>query len=178
MTDRTFINQAIKFPRVLCIDSKNNNLGIIPISQALNIAMEQNLDLVQVGPPDRDRVPTCKILDHGKYKYELSKKKKESDRKQRETTVKTHEIKFRPVTDINDLRVKAKKTDEFLVDGDKVKIAVVFTGREITHKEVAYKTLNEFMNLIPNVKFTSPPILEGKSLSVFIEKTDSKVSQH
>lgn len=166
--EKVFINQSIKFPKVLCIDNNNNNLGIIETVRALSLALTQGLDLVQVSPPNRDRVPTCKILNYGKYKYELSKKKKEADKKQRESTIKEHEIKFRPSTDSNDLKIKARKADEFLAEGSRVRVTISFKGREISHKEVAIKTLYEFAALVPNAKLLNSPSVEGKSMTVFI----------
>jgi translation initiation factor IF-3 len=177
--EKVYINQSIKFPKVLCIDHNNVNLGVIATSQALALAIEHNLDLVQVGPPNRDRIPTCKILNYGKYKYELSKKKKETDRKQRESVIKEHEIKFRPSTDSNDLKVKAKKAEEFLAEGDRLRVTIAFKGREVSHKEVALRTLNEFVGMIPNAQFANPPSMEGKMMTVFVvrraESTTTKV---
>ncbi len=171
-TEKVYINQAIvfKFPKIICIDNNNVNLGVMESSQAVVLATAQGLDLVQISPPNRDRIPTCRIINYGKFKYELSRKKKESSRKQREAVIKEHEIKFRPSTNLNDLKIKAKKVDQFLTEGDKVKITINFKGRELLHKEVAIHTLNEFVNLIPNAQFTTTPTVEGKNMTVFIVK--------
>src|SRR5690554_4765412 len=100
------------------------------------MALDAGLDLVQVSSGGRNSSPTCKILDYGKYKYQQSKNEKAAAKKQRENSVKIKEIKFRPTTDINDLRTKASKVQEFLNDGDKVKITIAFRGREVSHKEI------------------------------------------
>ncbi|HVI42753.1 MAG TPA: translation initiation factor IF-3, partial [Anaerovoracaceae bacterium] len=133
--DRIIINHQIRGQKVFCINHENVNLGLIPLSQALNLAQEHGLDLVQVSAPSKDRAPTCKILDSGKYKYDLSKKKKEAEKKQREAIVKTKEIKFRPTTDLNDLKTKARKAEGFIEEGCRVKISITFKGREISHQE-------------------------------------------
>lgn len=172
-SDRVFTNYSIRAQNVLCIDHNNINLGVIPFSEALNLAQSQGLDLVQVSPQSKDRPPTCKILDSGKYKYEISKKKKESDKKQRESIIKTKEIKFRPTTDSNDLKTKARKVEEFVKEGCKVKLTITFKGREISHQEIAFQTLKEFMNLLPDLQTLGKPSLEKKDLSIFIGKKEA-----
>lgn len=174
-SDRLFINYSIRAQKVLCIDHNNVNLGVISLSEALSLAQASGLDLVQVSPPSKDRAPTCKILDSGKYKYELSKKKKETDKKQRESIIKTKEIKFRPTTDLNDLKTKARKVEEFIEEGCRVKVTITFKGREISHQEVAFKTLREFMDLLPQLQTLGKPSLDRKDLSVFIGKKESNI---
>lgn len=170
-TERVFVNHNIKVPKVLLITHENVNLGVIPTSQALQIAQESNLDLVQVTPPTKDRPPTCKLMDYGKHKYNLSKKKKEADRKQRESTVKEKEIWFRPSTGLNDLRVKAEKALQFLEEGCRLKVKIKFTGREISHKNVAMQTLYTFVDLVPSAQMESNPSMDdGRVLSVFLVK--------
>lgn len=175
MVDKVFINNTIRVPKVLAIIADTGeNLGVILTSEALRIAGDLGLDLIQVSPPANGKPPTCKILDYGKFKYEESKKRKAADKKQRESSVELKEIKFRPSTDINDLKIKAKKTLSFLDEGHQVKITIVFRGREVSHKDVAIKTLNEFVGLMPNVEITSQLSLENnKFLSVFLEKKAS-----
>lgn len=168
--DRVFINQNIKFPKVLCIDDNNANLGIIPTSQALALAQEVGLDLVQVAPPNRDKIPTVKIIDYGRFKFELSKNKKESDRKQRQSAIKEKELKFRPTTDLNDLTYKAKKAVEFLEEGCRVQLTMTFRGRESNHKEVGMETLEIFLTMVPNAQIISNPNFDGKNLVTVIVK--------
>lgn len=179
-SDRVFMNHNIRAPRVLCINQDNANIGEIAIAQALALAQAAGLDLVQVSPPSRDRPPTCKIIDYGKYKYDLSKKKKEGDKKQREqkNMSEPKEIKFRPTTGSNDLLLKARKAQEFLDEGYKVKVYVVFHGREVAHKGVAYDTLKQFIEFIPNCQFSQPPSMSdnNRNLVVFVVKKSESVS--
>jgi translation initiation factor IF-3 len=169
-TNRLVTNNAIRSSKVLCIDHNNTNLGLISTSEAIKIAYENGLDLVQIAAGDQNKAPTCKILDSGKLKYELSKKKKESDKKQRESIIKLKEIKFRPTTDLNDLKTKAKKAQEFLEEGHRVKVTIQFRGREITHQEVAVETLTDFMSFIPGCQMDGNPSFDAKCLVVFITK--------
>lgn len=161
-----FVNNNIKLPRVLCIDQSDKNLGIISTNEALKIAQSVNLDLVQVGPPNKDKIPTCKIMDFGKFKFEQSKKQKELEKKQRESIVKTKEIKFRPNTGLHDLEIKAKQTEEFLKNGFKVKITIMFidTFKRMTNKqEVGKETLDTFLSLSDNFHLDGKPSLEGNN---------------
>lgn len=178
--DKIFINSAIRVPKVLCIVAETGeNLGVIATYEALRIASDAGLDLVQVSPPAGGRPPTCKILDYGKLKYEESKKRKAAEKKQREMMVETKELKFRPTTGEFDLQIKAKKASEFLDEGHNVKITIVFRGRELSHKEVAYETLQKFMTCLPGVEITSQAALENnKFLSVMINKKDDKKHQN
>jgi translation initiation factor IF-3 len=170
--ERIFINWQIKAVKVLCIDHNNTNVGVISLSQAISLASANGLDLVQVAPPNKDNPPTCKILDAGKYKFELSKKRKEADKKQRESIIKTHELKFRPNTDVHDLETKAKKAKEFIDDGCRVKVTITFKGREISHQEVAYETLGKFMSFVPELQMIGKPSFDRKDMSVFIGKRE------
>lgn len=171
--DRLIVNHQIRAPKVLCINQNNDNLGLISLSQAIALAQEQGLDLVQVAPGGKDNIPACKILDSGKYKYELSKKKKEADKKQRESIIKTKEIKFRPTTDLNDLKTKARKAEEFIEEGCRVKVSITFKGREISHQEVAHDTLNIFMEFAPDLQMIGKPSFDRRDLTVFLSKKDS-----
>ena len=168
--EKVLVGNLIRAPRVLCIDHDSTNLGVISLSEALKIAADQGLDLIQLsnGSP-----PTCKIVDYGKYKYEQSKKTKEAAKKQRESISKLKEIKFHPTTDINDLKIKARKVVGFLDEGAKVKVTIVFRGwREASHRDIAMQTLNEFLSFIPNA-ITSSVGMEGKCLSCMVDRGDS-----
>lgn len=164
-----FVNNNIRAPKVICIDSNNINLGTIPTYQALKLAQETGLDLVQIAFKE-GATPTCKIIDFGKYKYEASKKQKSIEKKQRESIVKLKEIKFRPTTSINDLKTKARQVEEFLNDGYKVKVVVSFKGREASHQEVGNATLETFLGLISNYQFAEQGALEQKDITVFLIK--------
>ena len=168
-SDRLLTNHSIYGNKVLCIEHNNNNLGIISKQSALNLAQELNLDLVQIALGN-NKIPTCKIIDAGKYKYELSKKKKENEKKQRESLVKFKEVKFRPTTDENDLKIKAKKTDEFLAENFKVKVGIDFKGRELSHQEVAMQTLQQFLSYCNLAEVDGSQTLENRKLSIFLYK--------
>ena len=160
-------NYQIRSLKVRCIGLNNENLGVIDKNEAIKIAEGYSLDLIQVCPGDP---PTCKILDYGKYKYEMSKKQKENAKKQRESFTEIKEIKLHPNTSENDIKIKAQKAEELLSDGSRVKLSVVFRGREITHKDVGLNTLKDLVNLIPNIQLYGEPVLQGKVLSVLSSK--------
>lgn len=167
---RYFINKQIRANQVLCIDHTGTNRGVISFSEALKIAEQNNLDLVQIGFASNGKLPTCKILDFGKFKFEQSKKEKQAKKKQRDSIIELKEIKFRPSTAENDLKTKAKQAQDFLSNGDKVKISVMFHGRELSHQSVGIDTLNKFLALIPNGQQEKAPSLTGKDLVVILEK--------
>lgn len=185
---RNIINREIRAKSVRCINSNNENLGIISTYKALNIAMEDDLDLVQVSPYKKNAVPTCKIMDYKKYKYELSKKEKLQAKKQRETAIKIKELKFRPVTSLNDMKIKAKKAAEFIENGYKLKVSIVFKKRrEASHKELAIGKLYDFLDLVNNsvvlenqiIEFSNAPAPDQnyKSLSVFLVKNKKRLEK-
>lgn len=127
---RFFVNRDIRLPTVICIDPEGNFLGEIETRFALQKAKELGLDLVQVVPPKGGKTATCKIMDAGKYKYDLSKKEKELAKKQRESNCELKEIQFGAKTDTHDLQLKANQALEFLKDGCKVKVRIPLKGRE------------------------------------------------
>lgn len=167
--DFTPINHQIRNPKVLCIDHENNNLGLIDTSKALEIARNQELDLVQITFDPKNNVPTCKILDYGKYKYQQSINQKEQNKKQRESEIKIKEIKLRPTTCDNDLKIKSVKAQEILDGGDKVKVSIIFKGRELNYKENAYDVYNKFISYIINFQIIESPSLNGKILTAILQ---------
>ncbi|MEX1312923.1 MAG: translation initiation factor IF-3, partial [Desulfotignum sp.] len=118
------MNKGIRAGEVRVIGADGEQIGILPMPEALRIAEEQNLDLVEVSPDAKP--PVCKIMDHGKFKYEQTKKKQEAKRKQKTTQIK--EIKVRPKTDDHDLATKVRHIEKFISNNDKVKITLVFRG--------------------------------------------------
>lgn len=171
----------IRAPRVLLIDHENQNRGVVTTSEALGLATEVGLDLVQVSPPSKDRPPTCKIMNYGKFKYDQTKNQKLAAKKQRESAIKVKEIKFRPTTDMNDLKTKAKKALEFIEEGNKVKITIMFKNSEISNygrqafaKDSAFDMLNEFLTLVPNLQLSCNPTMEGKYLVAMAERRTEK----
>jgi translation initiation factor IF-3 len=165
--DFVLTNFKIKAKEVRCIDG-DENLGLILLKDAIERAFNKGLDLVQISVVDS--IPVCKIVDYGKYKYDLSKKNKEAAKKQRESAIKIKEVKLRPNTDFNDLKIKARQASEFLSDGDRVKVILLFRGREVTHKNVGIDTLKKFMDFIENGKFSSDPQMNGNNITVILER--------
>ena len=131
------INHRIRVPEIRVI-LEEEQLGIMPTHEALRLAEERGLDLVEISP--RAFPPVCRIMDYGKYKYEEAKKKQQA--RKRASTVETKEIKFRPKTEEHDMDFKVKHVRRFLEEGNKVRLAVVFRGREITHPQTGLNVLH------------------------------------
>lgn len=155
-SEKMFANYNIKSTKVICIDQNNKNLGILNTLEAIKLAYSVGLDLVQV---TQGNPPTAKIADLSKMKFEASKKAKEQRKKQREAIIKEHQIKFRPTTDDNDLKFKAKKADEFVNNGDQVKVIIAFKGREVSHTNVALDTFNKFIEFCVSAKVLNKPLM-------------------
>jgi translation initiation factor IF-3 len=140
-------------------------LGVMTVTQALGIAHDRELDLVEVNP--KAEPPVCKIMDFGKYKYE--EKKKQRDAKKKQTQVEIKEIKLRPKTDDHDLDWKVRDMKRFLGEGDKVKITVRFRGREITHPERAHLVINRLLKELEGLIVVEVPAkLEGKAMGILL----------
>lgn len=160
------INEQIRDKEVRLIGENGEQLGIVSGREAQALANEKNLDLVKISP--NANPPVCKIMDFGKFKYEISKKEKESRKKQKVVVLK--EVRLRPGIEDNDLRTKAKSAVKFLEAGDKVKVAVRFRGRELGHKEIGYQVINTFVELIGDAGTPDKaPKMEGNSLVLMLE---------
>ena len=158
------INQRIRVPEIRVI-FEEEQLGVMPTHEALRLAEEKGLDLVEISP--RAFPPVCRIMDYGKYKYEEAKKKQQA--KKKASTVETKEIKFRPKTEEHDMDFKVKHVRRFLEGGNKVRLAVVFRGREITHPQTGMAVLNrvvERCNDLASVEAT--PNMEGRRMIMVI----------
>ena len=158
------INHRIRVPEVRVI-AEEEQLGVMPTHEALRLAEERGLDLVEISP--RAFPPVCRIMDYGKYKYEEAKKKQQA--RKRASTVETKEIKFRPKTEEHDMAFKVKHVRRFVEGGNKVRLAVVFRGREITHPQTGMNVLNrvvELCNDIATVEAT--PNMEGRRMIMVI----------
>lgn len=159
------INEDIKDKEVRLIDTDGTQIGIVPIKEALKHASSKNLDLVNIAP--NAKPPVCKIMDYGKYKFEINKKQKEAKKKQKTITVK--EIRISPSIEEHDFKVKAKKVVEFLKDGDKVKITVKFRGREVNYHTLGEQLLNKFVDIVKEIgNVEKEPKLEGKNMTMII----------
>ena len=167
--NRVYVNRDIRANKVRCLDKDNENIGIIPLGKAISLAEEDGLDLIQISPP-HNGVPTCRITDYGKYKFDLSKKEKERAKKQRESIIKQKEIKFRPSTDANDLQTKAKMASKFIAEGCRVRVSIRFKGRELSHKFGAEERFNEFLDFMEvDVNLINEPKMDGKSMVALLD---------
>jgi translation initiation factor IF-3 len=135
--DRARINHQITLPEVRLIDAQGEQVGIVSTREALRAAEESGLDLVEISPTAKP--PVCRIMDYGKYLFEVSKKQAEAKKKQKQIQVK--ELKFRPTTEEGDYQVKLRNLIRFLEHGDKVKITLRFRGREVAHQDLGMKIL-------------------------------------
>ncbi|HLS53981.1 MAG TPA: translation initiation factor IF-3 [Tissierellaceae bacterium] len=159
------VNEGIREREVRLIDVDGEQLGIVPINQALDKAFERKLDLVNVAP--NARPPVCRIMDYGKYKYEMAKREKEARKKQRVINIK--EIRLTPNIEDHDLNVKARQANGFLKSGDKVKVSVRFRGREMGHKNIGRTVLKNFADLTKDHGFVEKPArMEGRNMTMFL----------
>ncbi|OGA18245.1 MAG: translation initiation factor IF-3 [Betaproteobacteria bacterium RIFCSPLOWO2_02_FULL_66_14] len=155
------INAQITAPEVRLIADNGDQLGIVPVAQALQLAEEQSVDLVEIAPLARP--PVCKLMDYGKYRYREQKKAHEAKLKQRQIQVK--EIKFRPGTDEGDYKIKVGKLIQFLQEGDKAKVTLRFRGREMAHQEFGMRILERVKaDLEPVAVVEQFPKLEGRQM--------------
>jgi translation initiation factor IF-3 len=158
-------NRRIRARELRVIGPEGEQLGILSLETALQRAMEAGLDLVEVQPMAKP--PVCKIMDYGKFKYETKKRANEAKKKQ--VVVKLKEIKLRPRTDEHDYDVKLRQTREFLEEGHKVKVTIVFRGREIAHREIGQKQLQEMVGDLKDVAtIEQPPRMEGKAMFMLL----------
>lgn len=159
------VNQNIRAPRVRVIDHEGKNLGVMNPRDAYEAAMEVGLDLVEVSP--NVDPPVCKILDYGKYKYELQKKAAEARKTQK--TIDLKEVKFRPNIDTHDYDVKLRNSRKFLEDGDKLKVTLRFRGREMAHQELGRELLQRVSSDLEDIgKVESMPKLEGRQMVMVV----------
>jgi translation initiation factor IF-3 len=150
---------------VRVIDVNGEQLGIKPLREALQIAADKNLDLVNVAPTAKP--PVCRIMDYGKFKYEQSKKEKEARKNQKTISIK--EIRMTPNIEEHDFQTKLRNVIKFLKDGDKVKASVRFRGREITHQEIGMKVLNRLAQECEEFAVVErAPKLEGRSMMIIL----------
>jgi translation initiation factor IF-3 len=155
----------IRVREVRVIDDEGLQLGILPIQEAIRIAYERNLDLVEVAP--NSVPPVCRLLDFGKYQYERQKREREARKAQKVVEIK--EIRLRPRTGDHDIGVKVRQTLSFLEEGSKVKVAVRFRGREITHPEIARDQLDTFAERVGDAAFIEvQPSMEGRNLFMLL----------
>ncbi|HJU18723.1 MAG TPA: translation initiation factor IF-3 [Stellaceae bacterium] len=159
------INAEIAVPRVRLVDEKGSMVGVVGRNEALVMAAEAGLDLVEIAP--NADPPVCKILDYGKYKYEEQKKKNEARKKQKIIEVK--EIKLRPNIDDHDYDVKMRSMVKFIEDGDKVKVTLRFRGRELAHQDLGMNVLVRVRDDLEGIaKVEQMPRMEGRQMTMVV----------
>ena len=158
-------NDRIRSPQVQVIGSDGKNLGTINTQEAISIAKKEGLDLIEISP--NAKPPVCKIIDVGKYKYELQKKANKSKKKQKVMNLK--EIKLRPTTEIHDYNFKIKNAQKFLSKGDKVKFTVQFKGREMQHTHLGHELMKRITDDTASLgKIEVKPKFEGRQIIMII----------
>ena len=164
------INEMIRVREVRLIDEEGNQLGIVPTPEALRMAKDKGLDLVEVSP--NANPPVCKILDYGKYRFEQEKLR---DAKKNQKVLKLKEIRMQPKIGSGDLDTKAKHIQEFLDEGDKVKVTIRFRGRELAHTELGYEVLNEVLKRLTSAyNIEKPAAMDGRNMSMTISAKAAK----
>ena len=159
------VNDQIEAAQVRLIDARGEMLGIVSLYQALAIADEAGLDLVEISP--NAAPPVCKVLDFGKYKYEVQKKENEARKKQKVIEIK--EIKMRPGIDDHDYDVKLRAMQRFIAEGDKVKLTLRFRGREMVHQDLGAKVLERVRtDMAEAIKVEQSPKMEGRQMTMVI----------
>ncbi len=159
------INGQIRDKEVRVVSSSGEQMGIMPIKDALKLAQDEELDLVRVAP--KANPPVCKIIDYGKYKYEQGRKEKEAKKKQK--TVEVKEVRLSPNIDNNDINTKANNARKFISKGNKVKVTLRFRGREMTHVQQSKHILDDFAEMLDDVAMIEKaPKMEGRSMSMVL----------
>ena len=153
------------------IGDEGEQVGVVPLFKALQLARERGLDLVEVAP--NAVPPVCRILDYGKFRYEQAKKERDSHKGQRTSQVR--EVRFRTKIGAFDMNNKARVIQKLLADGDKVKVSVIFRGREITHPEIGANILKKVAEYLKDdAKLEKPPAMEGRNLSMILAAAPHK----
>ncbi|HBC58201.1 MAG TPA: translation initiation factor IF-3 [Gammaproteobacteria bacterium] len=159
--NRALINDEITSSQIRLIDHEGEQVGVVSIEKGLELAKSVGMDLVEIAP--NSEPPVCKIMDHGKYLFEKSKKRQQSRKKQKQVQVK--EMKFRPATEEGDYQVKLRNLKRFLNDGDRAKVTMRFRGREIAHQDLGIKVLERIEEDLAEISIVEQqPKKEGRQL--------------
>ena len=159
-------NERIRALDVQVIGSDGVNLGVVPLKRAIELAKQEELDLIEISP--NTNPPVCKIMDIGKYKYDLQKKANQAKKKQKVVSLK--EIKLRPGTEIHDYNFKIKNAKKFIIKGDKVKFTVKFKGREMQHVELGKNLMNRIIEDTKDIgRVETHPKFEGRQMIMIIQ---------
>jgi translation initiation factor IF-3 len=161
------VNERIRAREVRLIDENGEMIGVMPPMRALDIARDRNLDLVEISP--NAVPPVCKLMDYGRYKYEQAKKENEARKNQK--TIELKEIRMRPRTDEHDIDVKTRKIQEFLAEGDRVRVSVQFRGAEMRHPDIGRKLLDEIAEVLKGTAVIErSPSMEGRMMSMIVSR--------
>ena len=159
------INEQIRDKEVRVIGEEGQQLGVMSPKDAMKLAREAEVDLVKIAPSAKP--PVCKLVDYGKYKYELVRKEKEAKKKQR--TIEVKEVRLSPNIDVNDLNTKSNSARKFIEKGDKVKVSLRFRGREMAHIDSSKHILEDFAEKLSDIAVVDKaPKLEGRSMTMFL----------
>src|SRR3954453_19982040 len=168
------MNERIRAREVRLVDTDGTQLGIKPLPEALHIARQQDLDLVEVAPDANP--PVCRIMDYGKFKFDTAQRAKESRRKTTSTSIK--EMKYRPKIGTGDFDTKTRQVAKFLGEGHKVKITIMFRGRELSHQELGLRILDRVAETVNEVaKVEAAPKVDGRNM-VMVLAPDKRAQQH
>ncbi len=171
ISKEAMINEEIRDAEVRVIDETGAMLGILPIEEALRLAEERNLDLVNVSP--NANPPVCKILDYGKYRYEIQKREKDAKKRQKVTEVK--EVRLSTFIEEHDIQVKAKNASKFLQEGNRVKVSLRLRGRERDYANHAIEVMNEFAESLSDIcTVDKKPKFEGRGITMFLSPKSDK----
>lgn len=169
------MNERIRIREVRLIDEEGNQVGIVPTRDAMEMARERGLDLVEVAP--NAVPPVCRLMDYGKFRYEQSRKERESRRHQH--VIKLKEVRIRPKIDDHDLETRGRQAAKFLDAGDKVKLTVLFRGREMAHPDIGRGLLDQLADqLRTHGSIEQAPRMEGRTMSMILNPLRQKQSQH
>ncbi len=159
------INEEIKHKEIRVVDSDGGQLGILSLKEAMRIADEKNLDLVEIAP--QAQPPVCKIMDYGKYRFDRAKREKETRKNQKVVSIK--EVRLTPSIDVGDLETKVRQAKKFIAAGDKVKVSLRFRGRELAHTDVGAPLLDKFAAYFEGEATVEKQAkMEGRSMVMFL----------
>jgi translation initiation factor IF-3 len=159
------LNHRIRVPEVRLIDAEGNQMGIVDTREALRMAQDAGLDLVEVAA--QAQPPVCKILDYGKFKYDTAKKNREAKKKSHTVDIKG--IRMRYGTEEHDLQYRVDNARKFLEDGDKVQVTLIFRGREVSHPEIGRAQMEKLTQAVSDIAVVErPPVMEGKRMTLLL----------
>ncbi|MFM6930567.1 MAG: translation initiation factor IF-3 [Bdellovibrio sp.] len=169
------MNREIRAQQVRVIDDEGNMLGVMTVPEAVRIAEDRGLDLLEIAPTATP--PTCKIMDYGKWKYE--KKKQATAARKKQTVVTIKEVQMRPRTDQHDFETKMNHARRFLLEGDKVKVSLRFMGRELAHQEIGMEVIKKAIAFVDDLAMVeSQPKMEGKQMFLMLAPDPLKIKEY